>query len=92
MGQLAKRLDRRDHPGHDIIPPQHASDFGLDAIPSTGGKFTKQFAIETSVNSQTFGNGKNYLPMRDRQTNIFAGTAAQRWSVDASHERTFLVT
>ena len=37
------------------------------------------------MNSQSFGDGKNHLSMRDRQTNIFG-------NVDASHERTFLVT
>jgi hypothetical protein len=71
MQKRSECLDPRNHARHDILSIQHALNFRLDAIPSTGGKFAKQLSVETSMNSQTFGNGKNYLPMRDWSTNIF---------------------
>ena len=84
MEQLPKRLDGRNHAGHDIRQVQHAPDFGLDAIPSAGGKFVQELAIETCVNSQTFGDGKNHLSVRNGKTNICG-------DVDACHQRAFLV-
>ena len=82
--KLSKRLDGRNHAGHDILSMQHAPDFGLDAIPSAGGKFAQQLAIETCVNSQTLGDGKDHLSVRNGKTNIFG-------DVDACHKRALLV-
>ena len=84
MEQLSKRLDGPNHAGNHIHSPQHALNFGLDAIPSAGGKFAQELAIETCVNSQTFGDGKNHLSVRNGKTNICG-------DVDACHQRAFLV-
>jgi hypothetical protein len=84
MEQLPKRLDGRSHAGHDIRQVQHAPDFGLDAIPSAGGKFVQELAMETCVNSQAFGDGKNHLSARNGKTNICG-------DVDACHKCAFLV-
>ena len=84
MEQLPKRLDGRNHAGHDIRQVQHALDFGLDAIPNAGGKYAQELAIETCVNSQTFGDGKNHLSVRNGKTNICG-------DVDACHKRAFWV-
>jgi len=64
---------------------QYALNFRLDAIPSTGGKFAKQFSIETRMDSQAFGDGENYLSVRHWQTNIFG-------DVNAGYQRPLLVT
>ena len=49
------------------------------------GQFRSQeLAIETCVNSQTFGDGKNHLSVRNGKTNICG-------DVDACHKRAFLV-
>ena len=71
MEQLTKCLDGRNHAGYDILSIQHAPDFGLDARPGAGGKFAQQLSVETCMHSQTFGNGKNHLSVRNGQTNIF---------------------
>ncbi len=92
MQKGSKSLDCRKHAGYYILSFEHAPDFGLDASPSARGKFAQELPIETCVNSQTLGNCKNDLSVRNRKTNIFAGTAAQRWSVNTSQQRTFLVT
>jgi hypothetical protein len=84
MEQLSKRLDGPNHAGNHIRQVQHAPDFGLDAIPSAGGKFAQQLAIKTCVNSQTLGDGKNHLSVRNGKTNIFG-------DVDACHKGAFLV-
>ena len=65
------RLDCRNHARNHILSPQQPPGFGLDTRPGTGGKFAQQFPVKTSVNSQTFGNGKNHLSVRNGQTNIF---------------------
>ena len=85
MEQLSKRLDGPNHAGNHIHSPQHALNFGLDAHPGAGGKFAQQLAIKTCVNSQTLGDGKNHLSVRNGKTNIFG-------DVDASQQRAFLVT
>jgi hypothetical protein len=84
LSQLSKSLDCRNHSRHDILSIQHALNFRLNARPSTRGKFAKQLAIEPSMNSQTFGDGKNHLSVRDRSTNIFG-------NVNSSQQRPFLV-
>ncbi len=84
MEQLSKRLDGRNHAGNHIHSPQHALNFGLDAHPGAGGKFAQQLAIKTCVNSQTLGDGKNHLSVRNGKTNIFG-------DVDACHKGAFLV-
>ena len=77
-------LDRRNHAGHHILAPSSVNRFGLDARPGTGGEFAQQLAIETCVNSQTLGDGKNHLSVPDGKTNIFG-------DVDACQQRPFLV-
>jgi len=76
MEQLSKSLDCRNHAGNDILSFEHAPDFGLDARPSAGGKFTKQLPVEACVDSQSLGDGENDLSVRNRQTNIFSDVDA----------------
>ena len=73
LNQLTECLDCRNHARHDIRQVQHALNFRLDALPSTGGKFAQKLPVETSMHSQAFGDGENYLPMRNGKTDIFGG-------------------
>ena len=84
MQQSSVRLDRGNHAGNDIFSIQHALDFGLNARPSAGGKFAQQLPVETCVHSQSLGDGKNHLSVRNRKTNIFG-------DVDRGQQRAFLV-
>ena len=65
---VAVSLDRRDHAGHDIVPTQQASDFGLKARPGAGAEFAQQLPVEAGVQSQTLGDGQNDLSVRDGKT------------------------
>lgn len=58
MEQLPKRLDGRNHAGHDTRQVQYAPVFGLDAIPVAGGKFAQEFAINYVVTIDHEGQPK----------------------------------
>ena len=79
------RLNRRDHAGHDILAPEQANRFRLEARPGTGSELAEQLAVEAGVQSQTLGNGQNDLPMRDRKTDLFG-------NVNRGQQGPFLVT
>ena len=49
------RLNRRDHAGHDILAPEQANRFRLEARPGTGSELAEQLAVEADVQSQTLG-------------------------------------
>ena len=79
------RLNRSDHAGHDILAPEQANRFRLEARPGTGSELAEQLAVEAGVQSQTLGNGQNDLPMRDRKTDLFG-------NVNRGQQGPFLVT
>ena len=76
MQKGSKSLDCRNHAGYYILSFEHAPGFGLDARPSTGGKFAKQLPVKARMDSQAFGDGENDLSVRHRQTNIFGDVDA----------------
>lgn len=53
------------------MAPEQALGFRLEACPGTGREFPQQSAIESCVNSQTFGDGQYDLPMGDGRAVIF---------------------
>jgi len=69
--KLAMRLNRRDHTGYRIVAPEQALCFRLQTRPGTGRELAQQPAIEARVNSQTFGDRQDDLPMSDRRANFF---------------------
>ena len=47
--QFAMCLNRRNHAGHQILAPQQACGFRLEARPGTGRKFAQQLAIKARL-------------------------------------------
>ena len=76
MQKGSEGLDCGNHAGNDIFSIEHALGFGLDARPSAGGKFAQQLSVETRMDSQSLGDGENYLSVRNWKTNIFGDVYA----------------
>ncbi len=82
---LAKRLNRRDHAGHDIVSAQQTANFCPDAVPGTVSQLSQQPAIKPRVHAQTFGDRQHDLPMR-------YGSADVLRHVDRGQQGALLVT
>ena len=69
--QFAMCLNHRNHAGHQILAPEQACGFRLEARPGTGRKFAQQLAIKARVHAQTLRDGQDDLSMGDRRADVF---------------------
>ena len=54
-----------------VVSIMSATRFRLEACPRTGRESTQQLAVESGVQSKTFGNGKDDLTMCDGKADCF---------------------
>ena len=82
--EFAMSLNRRYHAGHNILSPEQALCFRLEARPGTGREIAQQLAVEARVRSQTLEDDQDDLPMCDGRADLVS-------NVERGQQRPLLV-